>query len=490
MLIKPRLRLIAVLPAVFMLAIAAGLWVSWLRIDQARVVAEEVETLRRSIFEQYALHQEYLLDGGARITSQLEQAHGSMTRRLARLEFEEPEDRALEQGLRQSQQELNQLLPILIQGRGEARNLLAGALQVKYQYMGLRAWQLAQGQQQHVVAIQRHADQLIIAALIALAGLSVGLLWLLGRRLMRGINELGAGMDLVKGGELRRRIPVSSADELGQLALSFNAMIDRLEAAETVLKEQDAALRRRSAELETANADLEGFSYSVSHDLRAPLRAIDGFAAILREDYAAQLDAEGQRLFQVVSDNAQKMGQLIDDILAFSRAGRRELQVTHLDMAALLGEVWQGLEAQRQGRDIDLRLGDLPSACGDPAAIRQVWQNLLGNAVKFTRGREPALIEVGGHAEGTESLFYVKDNGAGFDPAYTAKLFGLFLRLHGMDEFEGTGVGLAIVKRFVIKHGGRVWAEGQVGAGATFWFSLPAECGEANVTDPSRGLER
>ncbi|MDP2833280.1 MAG: PAS domain-containing protein, partial [Pseudomonadota bacterium] len=259
-----------------------------------------------------------------------------------------------------------------------------------------------------------------------------------------------------------------------QAELALQAYRERLEVL----------VRERTADLEAANADLEGFSYSVSHDLRAPLRAIDGFAAILREDYAAKLDAEGLRLFQVVSDNARKMGQLIDDILAFSRAGRRELQQAELDMAALVGEVWQGLdEARWPGREVDanprdLRLGKLPSARGDPVAIRQVWLNLLGNALKFTRGRAPAVIEVGGRREGAENWYYVKDNGAGFDPAYSAKLFGLFSRLHGMDEFEGTGVGLAIVKRFIAKHGGRVWAEGRVGEGATFWFSLPAAEGE------------
>jgi light-regulated signal transduction histidine kinase (bacteriophytochrome) len=220
--------------------------------------------------------------------------------------------------------------------------------------------------------------------------------------------------------------------------------------------------------------DLEGFCYSVSHDLRAPLRAIDGFSAILREDYTERLDAEGQRLLQVVSDNAQKMGQLIDDILAFSRAGRRELQIVDLDMRALAAEAWQGLEAQWHGRAIDLRLADLQPCQGDAAALRQVWQNLLGNAVKFTRQRTPARIEVGSRREGAESLYYVRDNGAGFDQAYAGKLFGLFQRLHGMDEFEGTGVGLAIVKRYVVKLGGRVWAEGQADAGACFWFSLPA----------------
>ncbi|MDD4929983.1 MAG: ATP-binding protein [Gallionella sp.] len=239
--------------------------------------------------------------------------------------------------------------------------------------------------------------------------------------------------------------------------------------------ERTASLVAANKELEGANADLEGFSYSVSHDLRAPLRAIDGFASILREDYAPKLDEEGQRLFQVVSDNAQKMGRLIDDILAFSHAGRFELHLTMLDMNALVQQVWQELEPQRAGRLIEFRVSPLPSASGDPAAVRQVLQNLLANAVKFTRGRESALIEVGGRREANETVYFIRDNGVGFDMAYVGKLFGMFQRLHGMDEFEGTGVGLAIVKRFVTKHCGRVWAIGKKGEGATFCFTLPAE---------------
>ncbi|MGH8720372.1 MAG: sensor histidine kinase, partial [Burkholderiales bacterium] len=231
--------------------------------------------------------------------------------------------------------------------------------------------------------------------------------------------------------------------------------------------------RKRAAEqLEAANKELESFSYSVSHDLRSPLRAIDGFSRILLEDYAATLDAEGRRLLGVIRDNSRKMGELIDDLLEYSRLGRKPLANAAIDMKRLVDEVLAALPASG-GSAPRLELGELPPARGDRTLLKQAWANLLANAVKFSSKREQPLIAVSGREDGAQCVYCVKDNGAGFDMRYHDELFSVFQRLHGADEFEGTGVGLAIVQRVIARHGGRVWAEGAVDAGAAFHFSLP-----------------
>ena len=267
--------------------------------------------------------------------------------------------------------------------------------------------------------------------------------------------------------EIGRRL----ADGLSSLLL-FRDLREEREHLEELVETRTAELTTANGGLESANRELEAFAYSVSHDLRVPLRAIDGFSRILLEDYSGKIDAEGQRLLNVVRDNTVKMARLIDDILAFSRAGRSEITSAPIDMDGAVRAVLEELEPAAAGRKLTFDIKPLAPAQGDAAMIQRVWTNLIDNAIKFTALQADAVIEIGSTAGEKETTYYVKDNGAGFDMQYADKLFGVFQRLHGA-EFAGTGIGLAIVKRIVARHGGRVWAEGKVNEGATFYFTLP-----------------
>ncbi len=254
--------------------------------------------------------------------------------------------------------------------------------------------------------------------------------------------------------------------------------ISRRREAEKEIRELNADLERRveqrTAELMAANKELEAFSYSVSHDLRAPLRAINGFSRIVAKKYADQIDEEGLELLGQINSGAKRMGLLIDELLTFSRLGRQTLEPERINMEALARVVFDGQAKFDPDRKVVLELKPLPEAFGTEAMIRQVWVNLISNAIKFTKEREVGEIEIGAKIDdGDHAIYYVKDNGAGFDMEYADRLFGVFQRLHSVEEFEGTGVGLALVQRIIQRHGGRVWAEGEVDRGATFYFTLP-----------------
>jgi signal transduction histidine kinase len=239
------------------------------------------------------------------------------------------------------------------------------------------------------------------------------------------------------------------------------------------LEERRAHLERLTSELANAIQELESFSYSVSHDLRAPLRAIDGFSQALVEEYGPTLPVEGQHLLTTVRESAQRMGRLIDDLVGFFRLGTKPLVMAPVDLTVLADSVVRKLQQTNPDRRVAVTVAALPSVRGDPALLRQVLTHLVGNAFKFTRLRPDAQVDLGTRNEGTDVVCFVRDNGAGFDMRYAGKLFGVFQRLHRPDEFEGTGIGLALVQRIIRRHGGRVWADARVNEGATFFFTLP-----------------
>jgi signal transduction histidine kinase len=326
---------------------------------------------------------------------------------------------------------------------------------------------------------------------VVIVAASFLLAYALSRHLQRQISQpvlalADTARAVADHGDYSVRAPRIGTGEFVVLTDAFNQMLDRIRESDSALREREEQLQSLNAELEQrvqerthklkeANKELEAFSYSVSHDLRAPLRAIDGFSRILLEEHAEKLDEDGKRVLAVIRSNTQNMGRLIDDLLAFSRLSRKQIEAAPVDMHNLASEVFQQLKSGVADQNIQFNLGPLPDSVGDPVLIRQVLVNLLSNAVKYSRPRAQVVIDVNGRRENGDCIYYVKDNGVGFDMTYAKKLFGVFQRLHSVEEFEGTGVGLAIVQRIVQRHGGHVWAEGKVDQGATFYFSLPKE---------------
>jgi len=309
---------------------------------------------------------------------------------------------------------------------------------------------------------------LAIGAVLVIAGMLAA--WLMSRNITGPLNKLTAAASAIAAGDYTPMVQTNRRDELGKLARSFNSMTQQIRNAQHELEEK---VRLRTAQLETANKELEAFSYSVSHDLRAPLRIISGYSTLLNEDYGATLDADGKRMLSAVISNTAMMGQLIDDLISFSRMERKELIALAVDMRSLAESCVKELLQNGQETKYRVQVGNLPPCRGDSSMLKQVWLNLVSNAIKYSSRQANPCIEIGAEERGGMQVYFVRDNGVGFDMQYAHKLFGVFQRLHRQDEFEGTGVGLALVKRIIDKHNGEVWGEAVPGKGATFYFSLP-----------------
>ncbi len=295
--------------------------------------------------------------------------------------------------------------------------------------------------------------------------------------IMTGEGTIGTAVEAMKTGALDYILkPFKLSVILPVLSRALAVRRLRLENAEL-----ERRVRERTADLEAANKELEAFSYSVSHDLRAPLRAIGSFSHILFEEHATHLSPDAQNLLSRVTANTRRMERLIEDLLRFSRLGRQPLAKQPINIAPLVREVLEELHKEQGDRRINVQVGDLPDCVGDPSLLKQVFVNLLSNAFKYTRQQETASVEVGYQAQEGEGVYFVRDNGVGFDMNHAGKLFGVFQRLHRADEFEGTGVGLSIVQRILQRHGGRIWVHAAVNSGATFYFTIPGGTAEGDA---------
>jgi signal transduction histidine kinase len=331
-------------------------------------------------------------------------------------------------------------------------------LQLALGNVNMSALRLSEFEAEQVRAAREKVLVTLAIAFAALFALFAAYLVVFRRLVLSPINRLQAATDRLAGGDFEQPVALEGATEFTDLGRHFDHMVEQLHAFRT--------------RMTAANRELEAFAYSVSHDLRAPLRGMDGFSRILLEQYGRGMNDDARHCLQMIRDNAVQMGRLIDDLLSFSRLNQQPLRKELFDQQALVRSVVSDCAAETKDRQVDFEIGALPPEEADTRLLKHVWANLIGNAIKYTRGRDRAVVRIDAEMRNDVPVYRIADNGVGFDMRYADKLFGVFQRLHRPEDYEGTGVGLAIVQRIVNRHGGRIWAEAQVGKGATFFFTL------------------
>jgi signal transduction histidine kinase len=491
--LRTRLRATIGVSVVAVLAMSGVVGWSLQRSNRASSAADIATSLQRDVLERIMLRDEFLLYREARARRQWEEKTSHLLEALgqARSVFRDPTERRIvaemENGVEGTRAAFHALaaMPDERTLSGDER-VLAYALRERLtssllllSYDLYTSAGLLEALSSQAEKVTRRATLLLLVLLVAtvLATTTANAV-LTGGLLARRIGRLREGAERLAAGDLAYRLSMRADDELAELARTFDDMATRVQEGTAALDREVAERREANTRLDAANKELEAFSYSVSHDLRAPLRHVAGFVNLLEAHVGGALDEKGRHYLEVISSSAVRMGALIDDLLTFSRTGRSDMHVSRVGVRPLLDEVIGALEGEVSGRDISWAIGPLPDVVGDPAMLRQVWFNLVANALKFSRQREHSRIEIGGLADPADGVqYWIKDNGVGFDMRYADKLFGVFQRLHPSERFEGTGVGLAIVQRIVARHGGRVWAEGKTDEGAVFRFALPAREG-------------
>jgi signal transduction histidine kinase len=474
--------------------VGAVIFLSLQGLNAVRGEAALIQTLQKEVAELRSTTFEYLTYHERRMYLQWLSKHARLTELLGGLRDEHKDADAIIEDIRRDHKDVGDLFgkmtgsPLETGGDGvrkpaatmrpdpstrEREVILGGQLLMRTQYIVSNLLRLSahtggvMAEAQERMALAVVLSTLFLVAVIAATSLTIM------KSLLKPIEELRRGTERVGSGDLDFRVGTERPDEIGDLSRSF----DRMAGA---LSEKEAELRQRADQLETANKELEAFSYSVSHDLRAPLRHVSGYIDLLKRNASGALDEKGRHYVDMITESGVKMGHLIDDLLSFSRMARVEMRDEKVALGDLLPEVLDDLREDTRGRVIAWETEPLPEVRGDPSMLRVALSNLVSNAVKFTRPRPEARIRVGWiEGKGGEVTVFVRDNGVGFDMKYVDKLFGVFQRLHSAAEFEGTGVGLANVRRIVHRHGGNTWAEGAVGEGATFFFTIHRYGGES-----------